>query len=199
MSLSRFAVPTLALLAAACAAQPKHPSSTTDVLDSSVVQAPQPAAPAPAPERVPGTCGAEADCSDGQICVENRCVLKPSCDVLRVNFAFDSAQLDEPAMKQLRQDADCLSQRRVADLLIEGHCDERGTSAYNIALGSKRAEAVKRYLANLGVKTRIDTVSFGKELPVAQGTGEAAWAQNRRAELKLAGETRSDGKQVAGR
>ncbi len=198
MSLSRLAVPTLALLVAACAAQPKHPTSSTDVHDSSVAQAPQPAAPAPAPERVPGTCGAEADCADGQICVENRCVLA-SCDVLRVNFAFDSAQLDEPAMKQLRQDANCLSQRRVADLLIEGHCDERGTSAYNIALGSKRAEVVKRYLADLGVKTRIDTVSFGKELPVAQGTGEAVWAQNRRAELKLPGETRSDGKRVAGR
>jgi peptidoglycan-associated lipoprotein len=194
MSLSRLAVPTLALLAAACAAQPKNVKSTTDVVDSPVA-----AAPAPAPERVPGACSADADCAAGQTCAEGRCVSPASCDILRVNFAFDSAQLDERGMEQLRQNADCLSQRRVADLLIEGHCDERGTSSYNIALGSKRADAVKRYLANLGVKTRIDTVSFGKEIPAAQGSGEAAWAENRRAELKLPGETRSDGQRVAGR
>ncbi len=198
MSLSRLSVPTLALLAAACAAQPKHVTSSTDVIDSPVAEAPPPAA-APTPERVPGACSADADCTAGQTCADGRCVTPESCDVLRVNFAFDSAQLDERAMKQLRDDAACLSRRRLADLLIEGHCDERGTSVYNIALGSKRADAVKRYLAELGVKTRIETVSFGKELPIAQGTGEAVWAQNRRAELKLPGETRSDGQRVAGR
>jgi outer membrane protein OmpA-like peptidoglycan-associated protein len=199
MSLNRVAVPALALLAAACAAQPKSLRSTTDVTDSSIAAAAPAPAPAPAPERIPGACGADADCAAGQTCAEGRCVAASSCDVLRVNFAFDSAQLDERAMKQLRLDAGCLSQRRVADLLIEGHCDERGTTAYNIALGSKRADAVKRYLADLGLKTRIDTISFGKELPVAQGTGETTWAQNRRAELRLPGETRSDGQRVAGR
>jgi peptidoglycan-associated lipoprotein len=80
---------------------------------------------------------------------------------------------------------------------VEGHCDDRGTTAYNVALGARRAEMVKRYLAELGVSAKIDTVSFGAELPAAQGTGEAVWAQNRRAELKRSGETGSDGRTVA--
>jgi peptidoglycan-associated lipoprotein len=197
MSFSRVAATILVLLAAACAAQPKNLRSSTDVTDSTLAKAPPAPAPAATPERVPGTCVADADCSAGQACTDNRCVAASSCDVLRVNFAFDSAQLDERAMKQLREDATCLSQRRAAGLLIEGHCDERGTSAYNIALGAKRADAVRRYLADLGVKTQFETVSFGKELPIVQGGSETAWAQNRRAELRLPGDTRSDGKRVA--
>ena len=75
-------------------------------------------------------------------------------------------------MRLLREDADCLSRRAATALLIEGHCDERGTTEYNIALGARRAETVrKRYLADLGVKTKFDTVSFGKELPLVAGRG----------------------------
>ena len=84
-------------------------------------------------------------------------------------------------------------------LLIEGHCDERGTTEYNIALGARRAEAVRRYLADLGVKSKFDTVSFGKEIPLVAGAGDNAWAKNRRAEFRLPGDTRSDGKLVAER
>jgi peptidoglycan-associated lipoprotein len=101
-------------------------------------------------------------------------------------------------MKGLREDAKCLSHAKPSALLIEGHCDERGTSAYNIALGARRADAVRKYLADLGVKTKFDTVSFGKELPIVQGSSESAWAQNRRAELRMPGEKRSDGQLVAG-
>ena len=122
-----------------------------------------------------------------------------SCGLVRVAFAFDSAQLDDGAMRALRADAECLTGRGVSALLIEGHCDERGTTEYNIALGARRADTVRRYLADLGVKAKFDTVSFGKELPLEAGSGDAAWAKNRRAEFRLPGDTRSDGKLVAGR
>src|SRR5512138_3014207 len=177
-----------ALLAAACAGNQKR-NPSTDVHDAAVATAP---APAPTPAATP-QCRADADCGPGQACSSGQCIAASRCDLLRVSFAFDSAQLDERAMQSLRDDAQCLKQRRAAALLVEGHCDERGTTAYNIALGARRAEAVKHYLADLGIGARIETVSFGKELPAVQGTGESAWAKNRRAELKAQGDTRSDG------
>jgi len=184
-------------LLAACAAQPKKLQTSQEVTDAPAPVAAAPAAPASQPEVVPGACGTDADCTGGDVCRSGRCVAQPRCDLLRVTFAFDSAQLDEPAMQALRDSARCLQARRAASLLVEGHCDERGTAEYNIALGAKRADAVKRYLGALGVAGKIDTVSFGKELPAVEGTGESAWAKNRRAELKAAGEKRSDGKVVA--
>jgi peptidoglycan-associated lipoprotein len=181
-----------AALAAACAGQQKR-SDSTEVHDAAVATAPaQPPRAEPAPQ-----CRADADCGPGQACSSGQCIAASRCDLVRVAFAFDSSQLDERAMQSLRDDAQCLKQRRAAALLIEGHCDERGTTSYNIALGARRAEVVKKYLADLGVSARIETVSFGKELPAAQGTGEAVWAKNRRAELKADGDTRSDGKPVA--
>ena len=181
-----------ALLAAACAGNQKR-NDGTDIHDAAVAAAPAvPQRAEPVPQ-----CRADADCGPGQACSSGQCVAASRCDLLRVSFAFDSAQLDERAMQSLRDDAQCLRQRRAAALLVEGHCDERGTTAYNIALGARRAETVKRYLADLGVSARIDTVSFGKELPAVQGTGEAVWAKNRRAELRTSGDTRSDGKPVS--
>jgi len=184
---------TLALALAACAGNQAAKKSTTDVIDGAQASAPAPAAPA-TPEVAPGTCHADQDCASGEVCSSGRCAAAPDCALLRVAFAFDSSQLDERAMQALRTSAECLSKRSTASVLVEGHCDERGTAAYNLALGARRADVVKRYLAELGVKTPIETVSFGSELPAAQGTGESAWAQNRRAELRRTGETRSDGK-----
>ncbi len=180
-----------AILAAACAGNQKR-NDSTEIHDAvaSAPAAPQAAEPAP-------QCRADSDCGPGQACSSGQCVAATRCDLLRVSFAFDSAQLDERAMQSLRDDAQCLKQRRAAALLIEGHCDERGTPAYNSALGARRAEAVKRYLGDIGVSARIETVSFGKELPAVQGTGEGVWAKNRRAELKAPGDTRSDGKPVS--
>jgi peptidoglycan-associated lipoprotein len=190
-----------ALFLAACAAAPKSLNPGESVLDGASAKAAPEPAPLPtkaAPE--PGTCASDAQCGDGERCDAGRCVkADAACGLVRVAFAFDSAQLDESAMRALRADADCLSRRRVSALLIEGHCDERGTTEYNIALGARRADAVRRYLADFGVKATFDTVSFGKEIPLVQGNGDAAWAQNRRAELRTPGETRSDGKLVAGR
>lgn len=176
-----------ALLAAGCAATPKSLNPGDTVLDGASAKA---AAPSPAPAAEPPAAKTSPDDAASKA---------ESCGLVRVAFAFDSAQLDEAAMKALRSDAECLSRMRPAGLLVEGHCDERGTTEYNIALGARRADAVRKYLADLGVKTRFDTVSFGKELPVAQGSAETAWAQNRRAELRLPGDKRSDGQLVAGK
>jgi peptidoglycan-associated lipoprotein len=185
-----------ALLLAACAAKQKPAASSTDVVDGSAAAA---ATPSEQPATAPGTCASDADCAAGERCSDGRCAMAPGCEMLRVSFAFDSAQLSDEAMAALREDARCISQRRATTLLVEGHADERGTAEYNVALGASRAEAVKGYLAALGVSAAIETVSFGEALPAATGTGEDAWAQNRRAELRLPGDARSDGTVVSGR
>jgi peptidoglycan-associated lipoprotein len=196
--MKRIVLVAAAILASACAANPKTANPGDTVIDGATAKAAAPttdttAAPAP------GTCSTDANCGAGERCDAGRCAPVASCDLVRVRFGFDSAQLDDSAMKGLRQDADCLSKRKPSALLIEGHCDERGTAQYNIALGARRADAVRKYLADLGVKTKFDTVSFGKELPVAQGETESAWAQNRRAEMRMPGDKRSDGQAFAGR
>jgi peptidoglycan-associated lipoprotein len=197
MRVTRTFAPIVAvLLLAACAGKGGAVKPTTEIVDAAPAAAP--AAP-PAEQRDPGACRADADCGDGQTCAEGRCVAPQRCDLARVAFGFDSAQLDARATAALGEAARCVAQRRATAVLVEGHADERGTTAYNLALGSKRAEAVKRYLADLGVTVAIDTVSFGEELPLAKGDGEAAWAENRRAELRLPGDARSDGAKVAGR
>jgi len=79
-----------------------------------------------------------------------------------------------------------MKQDRSVRLIVEGHCDERGTVEYNLALGQKRAEAVKDYLLKLGIDAgRIRTISYGKEVPVESGKSEEAWAKNRRAHFKI--------------
>jgi peptidoglycan-associated lipoprotein len=121
----------------------------------------------------------------------------PACSISRVHFAFDSALLDVAARTELQGVASCLEQRRPAAVVIEGHTDERGTSGYNVALGNRRADAVRAYLKDLGVGAALQIVSFGKELPLVGGAGEPAWSQNRRAELRLPGDQRSDGQRVS--
>ncbi len=99
-----------------------------------------------------------------------------------VFFDFDQYNLSGEAKGTLESNAREL--KRVADsgVTIEGHCDERGTKAYNLALGEKRANAAKDYLVTLGVTaSRINTISYGKERPFDSGHDESAWAKNRRA------------------
>lgn len=188
-------VAALAASLAACAGT-KSMKPSTEIIDAAP-EAPAPVAEVAAP--VPGACSVDADCGSGERCDAGRCALPPAatCELVRVAFAFDSAQLDPQAMGVLRDNARCIAERRAAAILIEGHADERGTVQYNVALGARRAEAVRRYFADLGVKAKLETVSFGEELPVARGAGEVEWAQNRRAELRLPGERRSDGMSVS--
>jgi len=100
-----------------------------------------------------------------------------------VLFDFDSAVLRPDAQAMLQDKAAWLKDNPGVPLvMIEGHCDERGTEAYNMALGAKRAEAVKKFLLDLGVDNRLlDTQSYGEEKPASYGHNEEAWSQNRRA------------------
>lgn len=99
----------------------------------------------------------------------------------RVWFGFDSAELTDEARATLDHQAEWLKQYGSTSIVVEGHCDERGTREYNLALGQKRASAVKKYLTAAGVEaSRVETVSYGKERPEATGSSEEAWAQNRR-------------------
>ena len=100
----------------------------------------------------------------------------------RILFALDSFTVEPKDKAILQSQAQWLAQHPNARVTIEGHADERGTREYNLALGERRANAAKNYLASLGVNpARMTTVSYGKERPEALGSNEAAWAQNRRA------------------
>lgn len=100
----------------------------------------------------------------------------------RVFFDLDSSQLDSEAQQTLENQASWLKQYSNLNITVEGHCDERGTREYNIALGERRAAAVKKFLIGLGVAgNRISTISYGKERPAVDGSDESAWSQNRRA------------------
>lgn len=97
-------------------------------------------------------------------------------------FEFDKYDLQPAQRDALAGDATWLKAHPTVRATIEGHCDERGTAAYNMALGERRAAAAREYLVTLGVEaSRLATISYGKERPFATGHDEAAWAQNRRA------------------
>lgn len=100
----------------------------------------------------------------------------------RVFFDLDQSEIDAEDQATLRSQAEWLLRYPQKRITVEGHCDERGTREYNLALGERRANAAKNYLVTLGVDTgRITTISYGKERPAALGSDEASWAQNRRA------------------
>ena len=99
-----------------------------------------------------------------------------------VLFAYDSYDVDDTAKAVLGKQSEWLARYPAVKVTVEGHTDERGTREYNLALGDRRASAAKNFLAAQGVNaSRIATISYGKERPVADGTDESAYAQNRRA------------------
>ncbi len=99
----------------------------------------------------------------------------------RVFFAYDSYELSAEAQETLRRQAEWLQTYADVSVTVEGHCDERGTREYNLALGEQRATAAKNFMVALGVDPgRVTTISYGKERPAVLGSDESAWAQNRR-------------------
>ena len=99
-----------------------------------------------------------------------------------IRFGFDQFDIDPDARRILDSQAEWLARYPNVRVTLEGHCDERGTREYNLALGDRRANAAKNYLASRGIDAgRITTISYGKERPAALGSDEASWAQNRRA------------------
>ena len=99
-----------------------------------------------------------------------------------INFDFDKSNIRPDAREILKINADFLLKNGNSKVVIEGHCDERGTAEYNMALGQRRAQEAKKYLVNLGIKeSRMKTISYGEERPLDPGHNEEAWAKNRRA------------------
>ncbi len=103
-----------------------------------------------------------------------------------VHFDYDRYNLSEEAQEVLKSNAAWLEKNKNIKIQIEGHCDNRGTPEYNVALGQKRAEAVRRYFVDLGIsQKRLSLVSYGEEKPLNLEEADEAWAQNRRAEFVI--------------
>ncbi|HEX9244383.1 MAG TPA: OmpA family protein [Anaeromyxobacter sp.] len=156
-------------------------------------------------------CAKDADCGEGKKCENERCVTprdeaaeaekrrkageeegarsvpKECADpaAFTVRFGFDQSSLTGDAQGTLQKLADCLKRGAPKRVVVQGNCDERGTTQYNIALGARRAEAARKYLADLGVGAKLETVSFGKEKPVCTESSEECWSRNRRAEFQV--------------
>ena len=111
---------------------------------------------------------------------EDRAILKP------IYFEYNKSNIRPEYQPVLENISKLMLKKAEQQLLVEGHCDERGTDEYNLALGERRALAVRRYLVALGVSAdRVHTISYGEEKPAVTGSDEAAWAKNRRAEFKV--------------
>jgi len=103
-----------------------------------------------------------------------------------IYFAYDSWKITDDARQALILDAEWMKTNKSKSVIVEGHCDERGTQAYNLVLGEKRAKAARSYLVELGVgKDRLSVASFGKERPVCQDHAESCYQQNRRAHIVI--------------
>ena len=150
--------------------------------DTSGSRPPGPPEPVPEPVRIPPEprLGEDAISSADLDKINKNSPLKP------VFFDYDSAELSPAAKSALDENAGVLKKYGAWVLTIEGHCDERGTPEYNLALGERRAVAARTYLVALGVAAdRLRTVSYGKEFPFDAGHDEGAWAKNRRAHFVI--------------
>ncbi len=121
-----------------------------------------------------------ADKAKKEAAAQKAAILK-ELQIPDIYFDFDKYNLKPLAQSTLKSGAPAYLKYKDYKLVVEGHCDERGTVEYNLALGQKRADEAAKYLADLGIeKDRIKTISYGKEMPVDKGHDEAAWAKNRR-------------------
>ena len=164
----------VALAAAACASNEKKetPAAVTD--RSTAVPSPNASAGSSSTQRQTPSSGiAGNELNQGALAKRS------------VYFDFDSNSVKDEYRGLIQAHSRYMTDHRDTRIRIEGNCDERGSREYNLALGQRRAEAVKKIMTVLGVNDgRIETVSYGEEKPVAQGHDEAAWAQNRRADIK---------------
>lgn len=152
----------------ACKSKPEEP--VVEPAPEPVVEQPKPPPPPPPPPRV--------DSDGNPIDASGRPLGRT------FYFDFDQARLSERDLRVLAMHAEYLRDFRNRSVLIEGHCDERGTREYNLALGERRAQAVQQYLASAGIRSsQIEIVSFGEERPADAGHTESAWSKNRRAEM----------------
>ncbi len=170
-------IPSLFMAAACHSSKPPATAPTRATAASTVPSAPpappRPPAPAPAPPRTPSPDELFRRESLGELNAAH-----PLGDAF---FDYNQTALRDDARQALQQDAEWLAKWPTTKLLVEGHCDERGTAEYNLGLGDRRAKQVATYLESLGVSpSRIVTDSLGKEKPFCAGSGDSCWSQNRR-------------------
>ncbi len=144
-----------------------------------VAAAPAPApAPAPVVKKAPEPVGPSVE----EIAAKEKAAALKTVVNEDIYFDYDSAVLSAAAQNVLKNKSIILGKYSGVSVTIEGHCDERGTNEYNLALGERRAESAKSFLVNLGVNSsRLKTISYGEEKPVDAGHEEGAWSKNRRA------------------
>ena len=169
--------------------EPVVPAVTVLPEQVPVIPAPEPSPPPPPP--VPEQKTAEVP-EKGLLEELAKVAVPPKPDkkvVLdTVHFDFDKSDLREPDRAVLDKNAGILMKESRVNVLVEGHCDERGSAEYNLALGERRALSAMKYLVILGVPaTRLSIISYGEEKPVDPGHDEDAWARNRRAEFVITG------------
>jgi peptidoglycan-associated lipoprotein len=154
---------------------------------AAVAQAPAEVKPAPAPMAPALTADEMREQTlrrDAAAAAETKQAEKIQFEDIR--FAFDKSTIEPAARETLKKLADWLLKNKNTTLAIEGHCDDRGTVEYNLALGQRRADAAMKYLVDLGVdRTRIAAISYGKERPLDPRQNEEAWAKNRRANFTV--------------
>lgn len=163
----------LVLAAVGCAHTAAKPS-----IDSTPAQVAKAEAPAP-------SVAAEPQGDERQAMADLEAALRGAV----LHFAFDQDGLTADSRSRLERIARILGQHPGLRVRVDGNCDERGTEEFNLALGQRRAEVAKKYLVNLGVDgDRVNTISFGKDRPLADAHDESAWAQNRRDDFEPVGQ-----------
>jgi peptidoglycan-associated lipoprotein len=172
-----------ASLAAGCGGKKRPPAvSTAPPASSEPSGQTRPTEVPPAGETGPDVRTLGAESARGEDFTPSNAETGEGGPIEDIHFEYDSANLTDQARSTLEKHALWLQSHRAAQVMVEGHCDERGTVEYNLALGEKRARAARDYLVSLGVAAeRLRTVSYGKERPLDGGSNEAAWAANRRA------------------
>jgi peptidoglycan-associated lipoprotein len=131
-------------------------------------------------------CKADGDCGAGLKCKDGRCLdAAGQCGFAPIYFSFNEYSLTDSAQNGLSANLKCFKEKPVTTITVEGHCDERGTDAYNMELGTKRAKVVKDFLQSSLPKVKVKTMSYGKTKPLCSEDGEDCWGKNRRAEFKV--------------
>jgi len=181
MSVSKWSIvlPVLLLAVTACH---KRPPAIASARPPATIAAPV------VPSSAPRSSNTAAAASEAAPLTESQLFERMTLDQLNASqplndvfFDYDQNTLRDEARQVLERDAQWLSKWPQTKIRINGHCDERGTTEYNLALGDQRAIMVRNYLTNLGVSPdRIETVSLGREAPFCTSTGESCWSQNRR-------------------
>ncbi len=162
---------------AACHARPPATTPTRPAVPATV-----PAKPPAPPPPAPAAAATPRPLSDAELFRrKSLSELNAEHPLSDAFFDYNQTTLRDDAQRSLQQDADWLAKWPTTKIMVEGHCDERGTAEYNLALGDRRADVVTDYLTSLGVdRSRIVTRSLGKEAPFCRESGESCWSQNRR-------------------